>query len=211
MKQLMSPRRHCSHPRAEARAMTPMKRVLSPAGAALVASLVASLAAPTAAQAQHSQHTRHTSRTEHRAMKNIVQVASAAGSFTTLVAAVEAAGLAETLQGEGPFTVFAPTDAAFAKLPKGTLQSLLRDKEAQRSVLTYHVVVGRVPAADILAGNGASPETVNGEPLEIRVQGGKVYVNGAQVVTADVPASNGVIHAIDTVLLPKPASTPAGR
>jgi len=192
-----------------------MKRVLGPAATALVASLVASLVAalavPAAAHAQHTQQTRHTSRTEHRAMKNIVQVASAAGSFTTLVAAVEAAGLAETLQGDGPFTVFAPTDAAFAKLPKGTLQSLLRDKEALRSVLTYHVVVGRVPAADILARNGASPETVNGEPLEIRVQGGKVYVNGAQVVTADVPASNGVIHAIDTVLLPKPAPTPAGR
>jgi len=170
--------------------------------------LAAALVAPTGAQAQHA---RHVPRTERATMKNIVQVAKDAGSFTTLVTALEAAGLVETLQGEGPFTVFAPTDATFAKLPRGTVPALLADRDALTSVLTYHVVGGRVGAAEIVAKNGAKPATVNGEPLEIRVQSGKVYVNGAQVVTADVRASNGVIHVIDTVLLPKAAPAPAGR
>lgn len=144
-------------------------------------------------------------------MKNIVQIAADAGSFNTLVTAVKAAGLAEALQGEGPFTVFAPSDMAFDKLPKGVLEALLADKEALASVLTYHVVAGRVSAADIIATKGARPETLNGEPLAILVRDGKVYVNNARVVTADVAASNGLIHVIDTVLIPRPASTPAGR
>ena len=138
--------------------------------------------------------------------KNIVQVASENGSFNTLVAAVKAAGLVETLQGAGPFTVFAPTDAAFAKLPAGTVDALLANKEALASILTYHVVSGRTVASDITRNNGAMPATVNGQPLSITVRAGKVYVNGAQVVIADVPASNGVIHVIDAVLMPKVAA-----
>ena len=144
-------------------------------------------------------------------MNNIVQVAVEAGSFNTLVAAVKAAGLVETLSGPGPFTVFAPTDAAFEKLPAGTVTALLADKEKLTAILTYHVVNGKVMAADIVKTNGAMPKTVNGLPLDVTVKGGKVYVNGANVVTADVQASNGVIHVIDAVLLPQPAPVPAGR
>jgi uncharacterized surface protein with fasciclin (FAS1) repeats len=148
---------------------------------------------------------------DKKPMKNIVEVAVEAGSFKTLVAAVKAAGLAETLQGTGPFTVFAPTDAAFAKLPEGTVAALLADKEKLASILTFHVVSGKVMAADIVNANGATPKTVNGLPLDIAVRGGKVYVNGVNVVTADVQASNGVIHVIDAVLLPQAAPVPAGR
>ena len=144
-------------------------------------------------------------------MKNIVEIAVEAGSFNTLVAAVKAAGLAETLQGTGPFTVFAPTDTAFAKLPAGTVEALLADKEKLASILTYHVVSGKVLAADIVKTNGATPTTVNGLPLDIVVRDGKVFVNGAQVVTADILASNGVIHVIDSVLLPAAAPVAAGR
>lgn len=135
--------------------------------------------------------------------RDIVQVAVEAGSFKTLVAAVQAAGLVETLKGTGPFTVFAPNDAAFSKLPNGTVEGLLADKAALTSVLTFHVLSGKVGAADVIKANGAKPKTVNGQSLDIQVRGGKVYVNGAQVITADVQASNGVIHIIDTVLLPK--------
>ena len=144
-------------------------------------------------------------------MKNIVEIAVEAGSFNTLVAAVKAAGLAETLQGAGPFTVFAPADTAFAKLPAGTVEALLADKEKLASILTYHVVSGKVLAGDIVKTNGATPTTVNGLPLDIVVRDGKVFVNGAQVVTADIAASNGVIHVIDTVLLPAAAPVGAGR
>ena len=144
-------------------------------------------------------------------MKNIVEIAVEAGTFTTLVAAVKAAGLAETLQGTGPFTVFAPADAAFAKLPAGTVEALLADKEKLTSILTYHVVSGKVLAGDIVTANGATPTTVNGLPLDIVVRDGKVFVNGAQVVTADIVASNGVIHVIDSVLLPAAAPVGAGR
>jgi uncharacterized surface protein with fasciclin (FAS1) repeats len=133
---------------------------------------------------------------------DIVAVATEAGSFETLLAAVRAAGLVETLQGPGPFTVFAPTDEAFAKLPAGTVESLLADPAALRAVLTYHVVPGRVMAADVLASNGGTPATVQGQTLTIRVVDGKVMVNDATVVAADVAASNGVIHVIDTVVLP---------
>jgi uncharacterized surface protein with fasciclin (FAS1) repeats len=106
--------------------------------------------------------------------------------------------------------VFAPSDAAFAKLPAGTVEALLKDKAKLASILTYHVVVGKVMAGDIVKSNGAEPKTVNGLPLDIVLQNGKVYVNGAQVTTADVPASNGVIHIIDTVLLPQAAPATAG-
>jgi uncharacterized surface protein with fasciclin (FAS1) repeats len=117
------------------------------------------------------------------------------------VTAVKAAGLVETLKGEGPFTVFAPTDAAFAKVPTETLNALLADKAALANVLTYHVVAGKVMAADVV--KLTSAETVQGQAVSIEVKGGKVYVEGAQVVTTDIKASNGVIHVIDAVILPK--------
>ena len=130
---------------------------------------------------------------------DIVDTAVAAGNFSTLVTAVKAAGLVETLKGAGPFTVFAPTDEAFAKVPKATLEGLLADKAALAKVLTYHVVAGKIMAADVKAGH---VKTVQGTDLAMATEGG-VTVNGAKVVAADVAASNGVIHAIDTVLMPK--------
>ena len=171
----------------------------------MVAALAAVFTAPTIASAQNTPNK------DKKPMKTIVQVAVEAGSFNTLVAAVKAAGLVETLSGPGPFTVFAPTDAAFAKLPAGTVEALLADKDKLSSILTYHVVSGKVYAADIIKSNGATPKTVNGLPLDVTVSGGKVYVNGVNVVTADVQASNGVIHIIDAVLLPQNAPAPAGR
>ena len=136
---------------------------------------------------------------------DIVSVAVGAGQFSTLVAAVKAAGLVETLQGAGPFTVFAPTDAAFAKLPKGTVEALLADKDKLAAILTYHVVPGKVTAADVMKMRSGSPRTVNGATVDIAAREGKVFVGTAQVVSADVMASNGVIHVIDTVLLPPAA------
>jgi uncharacterized surface protein with fasciclin (FAS1) repeats len=135
------------------------------------------------------------------ARKDIVDTAVAAGSFKTLATALTAAGLVDTLKGDGPFTVFAPTDEAFAKLPKGTLDALLKDKEKLKAVLTYHVVAGKVPAADAV--KLAEAKTVQGGTVRIRATDGGVTVNGAKVVTADVPAGNGIIHVIDTVLLPE--------
>jgi uncharacterized surface protein with fasciclin (FAS1) repeats len=136
--------------------------------------------------------------------KDIVQTATEAGSFTTLLTAVKAAGLVETLQGEGPFTVFAPTDAAFAALPAGTLDGLLKDPAALKKILLYHVVSGSV-ASDKVVGL-TSATSVEGSPVAIAVKDGTVYLNdSAKVVTADVMASNGVIHVIDAVILP-PAS-----
>ena len=137
-----------------------------------------------------------------KAPGDIVAVASGAGSFKTLVAAVKAAGLVETLQGKGPFTVFAPTDEAFAKLPAGTVESLLKpeNKEKLVSILTYHVVPGKVMAADVKT---MKAKTLNGQELSIKVEDGKVTVDNAKVVKTDVAAKNGVIHVIDTVVLPK--------
>ena len=134
--------------------------------------------------------------------EDIVAVASGAGGFNTLVAAVKAAGLVETLQGPGPFTVFAPTDEAFAKLPKGTVEDLLKpeNKEKLIAILTYHVVAGKVMAADVKT---MKAKTVNGQSLDVKVTGGNVTVDNAKVVKTDVAASNGVIHVIDTVVLPK--------
>jgi uncharacterized surface protein with fasciclin (FAS1) repeats len=136
------------------------------------------------------------------APKDIVDTAVAAGSFETLVAAVQAAGLVETLKGEGPFTVFAPTDEAFAKLPAGTLEDLLKpeSKDTLTSILTYHVVPGKVMAADVVGLDSAT--TVNGEDLSIEVEGDTVMVDGAAVVQADIECSNGVIHVIDSVIMP---------
>jgi uncharacterized surface protein with fasciclin (FAS1) repeats len=137
----------------------------------------------------------------HGIKKDIVDTAIAADDFNTLVTAVKAAGLVETLKGKGPFTVFAPTDAAFAKVPTETLNALLADKAALANVLTYHVVSGKVMAADVV--KLTSAKTVQGQAVSIEVKEGKVYVNGAQVVTTDIKASNGVIHVIDAVILPK--------
>lgn len=130
---------------------------------------------------------------------DIVDTAVSAGNFKTLVTAIQAAGLADTLKGPGPFTVFAPTDAAFAKIPKAKLDALLADKAALTKVLTYHVVSGKVMAADVKAGK---VKTVEGGEVTLATKGG-VTVDGAKVVKADVVASNGVIHAIDTVIMPK--------
>jgi uncharacterized surface protein with fasciclin (FAS1) repeats len=132
-------------------------------------------------------------------MPNIVEVAVGAGSFKTLVAAVTAAGLGETLSGPGPFTVFAPTDEAFAKLPAGTVEGLLKDIPTLTKILTYHVVAGKVMAAD--AAKLTSAKTVEGSELKIDASNG-VKINDATVIQADVDASNGVIHAIDAVLMP---------
>jgi uncharacterized surface protein with fasciclin (FAS1) repeats len=134
--------------------------------------------------------------------KDIVDTALSAGQFKTLAAALGAAGLAGTLKGPGPFTVFAPTDAAFAKLPPGTVENLLKseNKDQLTAILTYHVVPGRVTAADV--GKLKSARTVNGKPLSIEAQGQAVMVNEAKVTAADIRASNGVIHVIDAVILP---------
>ena len=133
--------------------------------------------------------------------KTIVAVASDAGQFNTLVTAIKAAGLVETLNGKGPFTVFAPTDEAFAKLPKGTVEDLLKPENKERlvAVLTYHVVPGKIMASDVVT---TDAKTVNGKKLPIKADAGKVEVGKANVVKADVPASNGVIHVVDGVLIP---------
>jgi uncharacterized surface protein with fasciclin (FAS1) repeats len=133
---------------------------------------------------------------------DIVDTAVSAGSFTTLVAAVKAAGLVPTLKGKGPFTVFAPNDAAFAKLPPGTVESLLKNKAKLAAILKYHVIPGRVKAADV-AGKSLKVATVEGQPLNVDGSFG-VKVNDAHVIQPDIEASNGVIHVIDTVLLPPP-------
>jgi uncharacterized surface protein with fasciclin (FAS1) repeats len=135
--------------------------------------------------------------------KDLVDMAIETGSFETLVTAVKAAGLTETLKGEGPFTVFAPTDAAFAKLPSGTLEELLKpeNKPKLQSILGYHVVPGKVMAAEVVKLTFA--KTANGQSLAIATQDGAVMVNNAKVIKTDVAATNGVIHVIDTVVLPK--------
>ena len=132
---------------------------------------------------------------------DIVAVASSAGSFNTLVAAVKAAGLVETLRGLGPFTVFAPTDEAFAKLPKGTVEELLKPENKAKlvAILTYHVVARKIMAAEVKT---MKAKTVNGQSLDVKVTDGAVTVDKAKVIKTDVAASNGVIHVIDTVALP---------
>jgi len=134
-------------------------------------------------------------------MPDIVDTAVAAGSFSTLVKAVQAAGLVETLKGAGPFTVFAPTDEAFAALPAGTLDAVLKDKAKLTSILTYHVIAGKVMAKDVVGLNGKTAKTFQGGDLKIDTTSG-VKIGGATVITADVEASNGVIHVINKVLLP---------
>ncbi|HSM16023.1 MAG TPA: fasciclin domain-containing protein [Gemmatimonadales bacterium] len=154
---------------------------------------VASLAIAGSAQAQQKY--------SEAKQADIVDVAVAAGSFNTLATALEAAGLVETLKGSGPFTVFAPTDEAFAKIPKETLNALLADKEKLTAVLTYHVVPGKVMAKQVMGLKNAT--TVNGKDVTFMIHDGKVMVDNATVVKADIEASNGVIHVIDSVILPK--------
>jgi uncharacterized surface protein with fasciclin (FAS1) repeats len=135
--------------------------------------------------------------------KDLVDTASAAGTFSTLLAAAKAAGLVETLKGPGPFTVFAPSDDAFAKLPAGAVEGLLKDPKALRRVLTYHVLAGRVLSTDLAEGR-TQAKTLEGRVLEVvRSKHGSVTAGGARVVVADVLAQNGVIHVIDAVVLPK--------
>ena len=131
---------------------------------------------------------------------DIVETAVAAGSFNTLATALQTAGLVETLKGTGPFTVFAPTDAAFAKLPQGTLDALLKDKAKLTAILTYHVVSGTVLAKDVV--NLKNAKTVNGQEVKVSTMNGKVMLDNAHVTATDIMATNGVIHVIDTVLLP---------
>ena len=139
----------------------------------------------------------------HEMKKDIVDVAAENGSFTTLVAAVKAAGLVDTLKGDGPFTVFAPTDEAFAALPEGTVEMLLKpeNKDKLVAILPYHVVPGKIMAAEVM--KLSSAETVQGEAVMVAIDDGNVMINTAKVVIPDVKASNGVIHVIDAVLLPK--------
>jgi uncharacterized surface protein with fasciclin (FAS1) repeats len=134
--------------------------------------------------------------------QDVIDVAVAADDFNTLAAALTAADLIDTLKGDGPFTVFAPTDAAFAKLPEGTVENLLKPENRDQliAVLTYHVVPGKVTAADVVKLNNAT--TVNGDDVSIKVESGKVLINDATVVTTDIDASNGIIHVVDTVILP---------
>jgi uncharacterized surface protein with fasciclin (FAS1) repeats len=148
------------------------------------------------AQAEPTQDT-----TTDTGAGSIVAIASGNPDFSTLVTAVTEAGLIDTLSGEGPFTVFAPTNAAFAKLPAGTLESLLQDKAALTKVLTYHVVANSVPAAEVVKLNSA--QTVQGQTVTIQVVEGEVMINDSKVVATDIMADNGIIHVIDTVLLPE--------
>ncbi len=140
---------------------------------------------------------------ETHASKDIVDTAAAAGKFKTLATALKAAGLIDTLKGEGPFTVFAPTDEAFGKLPAGTVEDLLKpeNKAKLTKILTYHVVPGKVMAAEVVKLSAA--KTVEGSEVTIKVEKGGVMVDNAHVVKTDIPASNGVIHVIDAVILPK--------
>ncbi|MFZ1291127.1 MAG: fasciclin domain-containing protein [Melioribacteraceae bacterium] len=133
--------------------------------------------------------------------KDIISIALEAGSFKTLATALTEANLVETLQGDGPFTVFAPTDEAFAKLPEGTVEGLLKDKDALTKILLYHVVSGNVTSSEVIKLNSAT--TLAKSDVKIKVEDGKVFINNSQVTTADIIASNGVIHIIDTVLIPE--------
>lgn len=161
------------------------------------AGLLLALAAVTTAFAGHHENMKKSSK------KDIVDTAVAAGDFTTLAAALQAAGLVDTLKGEGPYTVFAPTDEAFAALPAGTVESLLKPENRDKlvAILTYHVVPGKVTSKDVVKLSKAT--TVNGQAVDIDASGGTVLIDGATVTAVDIPASNGVIHVIDKVILPE--------
>jgi len=136
-------------------------------------------------------------------MKDIIETAKAAGKFSTLLSALSAADLNDTLKGKGPFTVFAPNDEAFKKIKQPDLDALLKDKAKLKSILTYHVVSGSVHAKNVKSGD---VKTLEGRPLKAAVQGNDVTVNGAKVVQTDIAANNGIIHVIDTVIMPKDVS-----
>ena len=171
----------------------------------LVSHLIAGCGAsngPSTIPGRHMQEPQSSSSASSTSKSDIVATATAAGSFKTLAAALTAADLVNTLQSPGPFTVFAPTDEAFAKLPAGTLDTLLKpeNKAKLQAILTYHVVAQRVPASEVMT--LASAKTVEGKEVKISHEGGKVMVNGANVTKADIECSNGIIHVIDAVLLP---------
>lgn len=172
-------------------------KLVAPLAALLALAGVGATAAPAPAAAVQTQP------------KTIVETAVEAGSFTTLVSLVQSAGLVDALSGRGPFTVFAPTDAAFAKVPRPTLEALAADPAKLRAVLLYHVVEGAVPSASVTGPTAA--KTLNGANVQLRRAGGTVMVDNARVAVPDVQASNGVIHVIDAVLLPKPAAAPRGN
>ncbi|HSB02125.1 MAG TPA: fasciclin domain-containing protein [Anaerolineales bacterium] len=182
---------------------------------ALVLAACAAPATPTAAPTSVPKPTATPEPTEEPVSKNIVEIAAEDGRFTTLVAAVQAAGLVETLSGEGPFTVFAPTDDAFATLPEGTLDSLLlpENKQQLTDILLYHVVPGKVMAEDVVGLNGKMADTaLEGKQIDIKADMGSVYLNeNVQVVITDIEASNGVIHVIDAVLLPPSEEAATGQ
>jgi uncharacterized surface protein with fasciclin (FAS1) repeats len=172
-----------------------VRRILSILAVSAATAVALAVASPASAHAHAMRDA-----AQAGAGKNIVQTAKAAGQFETLTALLQRAGLASTLKGKGPFTVFAPTDRAFAKVPKKTLKALKRNKAKLRSVLLYHVAAGRLTAAKVV--KRSSIKTLNGKRVGVRVRSGKVYVGGARVVTPDVKASNGVIHVINKVLIP---------
>ena len=169
---------------------------------AAVVAMAATIGSATAGECPLSKKTVKVRTVKLAEKKDIVDTAVGAEAFTTLVAAVKAAGLVETLKGDGPFTVFAPTDEAFGKLPEGTVETLLKpeNKDKLVAVLTYHVVPGKVMAADVVKLKNA--KTVQGGEVDIMVDGGKVKVDNANVVKTDIECSNGVIHVIDAVILP---------
>jgi len=171
--------------------------------AAIVAIVTAMAGSALAASCRKTVHAKPVSAKADSAASSadIVDTAVKAGSFKTLATALTAAGLVDTLKGKGPFTVFAPTDEAFAKLPKGTVEALLQDKDKLTKILTYHVVAGKVLAADVVKLKSAT--TVNGASVTINASKGGVKVDNANVTKTDIPCANGVIHVIDTVLIPQ--------
>ena len=169
-----------------------LPRITAALALGLVALVFAALAVPAVPASQPSP----------AASKNIVQVAAGNPQFSTLASLIKKAGLVSALSGKSKLTVFAPTNAAFAKLPKATLKKVQSDKKLLTSILTYHVVKGAVPASKVVKLNGKSVKTLNGKSVKITVKSGKVYVNKAQVTKTDVKASNGVIHVINQVLIP---------
>lgn len=176
-----------------------MKFIFATLMAAFLAFPVSNFANPNT----HNAETKNSKKTRSHNAPDLVDTAVAAGNFTTLVAAVKAAGLVDVLKGAGPYTVFAPSDEAFAKIPKHTLQDLLKPENRDKlvKILTYHVVPGKLEAADVVALNGA--KTVQGGRVKFRQQGNTVRVNNANVLKTDINTSNGIIHVIDTVLMPE--------
>ena len=146
-----------------------------------------------------------------RLMRDIVGIADGEDGFLVFARMLRAAGIAETLHSEGPYTVFAPTDAAFARMPEGALEALLADPERLTATMMYHVVTGRLTVGNIIRTGGSTPPSVGGQRLTIKARDGKVFVDGAMVVRADVAASNGIVHGIDSLMAPQGSESPAGH